>query len=218
MLRSDGYLFAIQEELYGWAQNSPCAEAFGNDLDKYLDSVRSREMPGAGKSFWQCCEYMPDGYCADLSNIWKVACIARRTGRFFLSTKLKNAKQVLCEAEGTPPWFYVELYDQSTKEYEARYRERVRRTEEERRQREEWAKANRRTVEFNVRDLLGGNGKSAVDHYATLRVEKSATAREIKMAYWKLARECHPDLNPGDPEAEARFKAIASSYEVLCKF
>ncbi len=53
------------------------------------------------------------------------------------------------------------------------------------------------------------------DHYQTLGVEKDATDEEIKRAYKKLARQYHPDMNPGDSSAEARFKEVASAYEVL---
>ena len=53
------------------------------------------------------------------------------------------------------------------------------------------------------------------DPYAALGVAKTATQDEIRKAYKKIARESHPDLNPGDPKAEARFKAAASAYELL---
>src|ERR671923_758997 len=53
------------------------------------------------------------------------------------------------------------------------------------------------------------------DYYATLGVSKKASEKEIKQAYRKLARKFHPDVNPGDKKAEARFKDINEAYEVL---
>jgi molecular chaperone DnaJ len=53
------------------------------------------------------------------------------------------------------------------------------------------------------------------DYYKTLGVDKKATADEIKKAYRKLARQYHPDRNPGDKAAEARFKEISQAHDVL---
>ena len=53
------------------------------------------------------------------------------------------------------------------------------------------------------------------DLYEILGVSGTATADEIKKAYRRLARELHPDVNQDDPEAEARFKEVATAYEVL---
>jgi DnaJ-class molecular chaperone len=53
------------------------------------------------------------------------------------------------------------------------------------------------------------------DPYAALGLTKTATADEIKKAYRKIARTDHPDLNPDDPRAEARFKAAGRAYDLL---
>jgi molecular chaperone DnaJ len=53
------------------------------------------------------------------------------------------------------------------------------------------------------------------DYYEVLGVEKTASAEEIKKAYRKKAIQYHPDKNPGDKEAEEKFKEAAEAYEVL---
>ena len=56
-----------------------------------------------------------------------------------------------------------------------------------------------------------------VDYYEILEVSRDATGTEIKKAYRKLAIKYHPDKNPGDKEAEEKFKLINEAYEVLSK-
>jgi len=53
------------------------------------------------------------------------------------------------------------------------------------------------------------------DYYAVLGVSKNASADKIKQSFRRLARQYHPDVNPNNPEAEARFKEVNQAYEVL---
>ncbi len=53
------------------------------------------------------------------------------------------------------------------------------------------------------------------DYYETLGVSRKASLGDIKKAYRRLARKCHPDLNPNDKAAEERFKRIQEAYDVL---
>jgi DnaJ-class molecular chaperone len=53
------------------------------------------------------------------------------------------------------------------------------------------------------------------DYYETLGVKKDASDEQIKKAYRKLARQYHPDRNPGDKQAEARFKEVQDAYDIL---
>lgn len=54
-----------------------------------------------------------------------------------------------------------------------------------------------------------------MDYYRVLGIPEQADEEQIKQAYRKLAKKYHPDLNPDDPEAEAKFKDIVEAYETL---
>ena len=53
------------------------------------------------------------------------------------------------------------------------------------------------------------------DYYEVLGVDKSATDQDLKRAYRKLAKKYHPDANPGNKEAEEKFKEASEAYAVL---
>jgi DnaJ-class molecular chaperone len=57
--------------------------------------------------------------------------------------------------------------------------------------------------------------QSSQSLYDVLGVKRDASAEDIRKAYRKLAKQFHPDLNPGKPEAEARFKSISAAYDLL---
>src|SRR4030043_1571882 len=56
---------------------------------------------------------------------------------------------------------------------------------------------------------------AAKNYYDILGVKKSATDKDIKQAYRRLARKYHPDVNPGNQSAEAKFKEMNAAFEVL---
>lgn len=215
-LRDDGHLFAVTTQ-YGIPR--PMDSAGIDNTDAFWLNVFKSEnarVPLEG-NIWETTEYVPDQSCDDRQNLWKVAANCRRSGRFFYTAKLKTAKQYLEGPDESIHWIYSEQFDQFTEVYEKRYREKVKRIAKERAEQEEWSRKNARRVEFNFNynDFIAP--KPTVDHFAVLGLKKTSGPREVKQAYWSLARQYHPDLNPGNPAAEEKFKCISVSYQELMK-
>src|SRR5258705_678250 len=74
---------------------------------------------------------------------------------------------------------------------------------------------NRSASGFPERSTLAGSSMPSVNYYDILGMGRKAGPAEIKRAYKRLARKCHPDLNPGNRSAEEQFKRITAAYEVL---
>lgn len=56
---------------------------------------------------------------------------------------------------------------------------------------------------------------AAQDYYKILGVSKNSSAKEIKKAYYQLAKKYHPDTNKGDPNASKKFQEVSEAYEIL---
>ena len=82
---------------------------------------------------------------------------------------------------------------------------------------EEYSRTHTKTFEFNFNFNDFISEKPIVDHHAVLGVAKKAGPREVKQAYWSLARQYHPDLNPNDRAAEEKFKCVSVSYQEIMK-
>ncbi|KRG03920.1 protein tumorous imaginal discs, mitochondrial isoform X2 [Drosophila mojavensis] len=65
------------------------------------------------------------------------------------------------------------------------------------------------------RSIFSSSRLNAKDYYATLGVAKNASAKDIKKAYYQLAKKYHPDTNKDDPDASKKFQEVSEAYEVL---
>lgn len=68
---------------------------------------------------------------------------------------------------------------------------------------------------FGVMGFATSSGGPPPDPYELLGVSSTATAKEIKLGYFKAAKKYHPDLNPNDPKAAEKFQQLADAYETL---
>lgn len=70
-------------------------------------------------------------------------------------------------------------------------------------------------VPLFCRQISTTNRLSKDDYYKTLGVDRSASQKDIKKAYYQLAKKWHPDTNKNDPTAAKRFQEVSEAYEVL---
>lgn len=228
-LRSDGFLFHITP--LAPMMPKPLVDALGDEEScfSFIRGAFTREevkLPKADPAVWRAieskegwmyetAEYVPSDSCDERLNIWKVAAGARRTGRFPYSVKRKTSKSYLEGASSETPWIFAPSFDQFTEDYEKRYRQKVDRIARERAESKSNSRKNARTFrfEFNFRDFV--KPENQINHYEVLGIDPTSGPREIKKAYWNLARLYHPDLNPGNADAEDKFKCISMSYQVL---
>jgi hypothetical protein len=216
-LRDDGHLFCVQE-IYGYVP-MPMAAAGIDDIDAFRKNIFiSENAPISPEGvIWETSEHVPDSSCEDRRSLWKVAANCRRSGRFLYTAKRKTVKQYLEGPDEYIPWIYSEQFDQFTEAYEKRYQERIMRTAAEREERAEKSRKNARRVEFNFDFNDSIVEKPSIDHFSILGISEKSGPREVKRAYWSLARQYHPDLNPNNSEAEEKFKRISVSYQELMR-
>lgn len=213
--RDDGHLFSVNKQ---WWPTKPLENANIEDTEGFWENVYKSEKVSVNyDEIWEACEYVPDPDCPDKHNIWRVAAGCRRSGRFFYTAKRKTAKQYLEGPDENIRWIYSEIFDQFTEAYEERYQKRINDTTIRRMEAEEYSRKHTKTFEFNFNfnDFIAE--RPTIDHYAVLGISREAGPREAKQAYWNLARQYHPDLNPNDSAAEEKFKCISVSYQEIMK-
>ena len=210
-LRSDGMLFHIQPHCgLGLDYVNP------EDMDKWekIDEMDFKFQGG---------EYVIDGYCPDMTNIWQVILAAKRTGRFCYGNKKKKLKDQMIS--GRACWIYWSFFDQFTEQSERRYFEKLKKAQKKKIEYEEWVKNNPpRTININIEDDFYrrfAETRNEIDSYGdfdcfeVLGVDRNVSLADLKKAYWNLAKEYHPDLNSNNEKTTKKFIEINNAYQLL---
>ena len=192
-----------------------------NDKYTYTDTDFGRSARYMDQ--WEATEHILYKKCPDLKSIWKVSMCSKRTGRFCYARTKKDLLTLICT--GNPSWYYIEWFDQFSKESEARWQRYLKKKRKEREKREREAEANAKTFTFEFDPSAYQNYQETKfkfekdigdkDCYQILGVNKKASQVDLKRAYWELAKKYHPDLNQNNADAEEKFKEINNAYEIL---
>ena len=210
-LRSDGMLFHIQPN---WGLSPDYVNP--EDMDKW-EKIEEMEFK------YQGAEYVIDDYCPDITNIWQVLLVVKRTGRFCYGNKKKKLKDEMIS--GGAFWVYWSFFDQFTEQSERRYFEKLKKAQKRKIEYEEWQKNNPpRTININIDDDFYRKFAEArneiksygdFDCFEVLGVDRNVSLSDLKKAYWNLAKKYHPDLNSNDEKAKKKFIEINNAYQLL---
>ena len=126
--------------------------------------------------------------------------------------------------EGNANWVYWKFLDQFTEESEIRYRKKLKDAQKKKKEREEWNRKNTQYMNFEFDEEFWKNyyktqaeieSYGNIDCFKILGVSEEVSLSDLKKAYWNLAKQYHPDLNPDNEDAEKKFREINNAYQIL---
>ena len=215
-----GYVLLLTNAKIFTLQLFKGASVAWRDLDEQVITDFGREDRYMG--MWEACEHILYKECPDLGNIWKMSLCCKRTGRFCYARTKKDLVKLICN--GYPNWYYIEFFDQFTKDSEDRFQRKLKRLRKEAKENEYWSKKNAKTYTFDFdpesykryeETRVELNNIDTRDCFKILGVDRKVSQTNLRKAYWELAKKYHPDLNKNDKDSEEKFKEINNAYEIL---
>ena len=210
-LRNDGALFHIQPN---WGFMPEHVHPDDKEKERIIDDLNFK---------YQGCEYVLDDFCPDIKNIWRVIIAVKRTGRCCYGNKKNELKKAMIE--GNANWVYWKFLDQFTPESEIRFRQKLKNAQKRKKEREKWERENPpQQINFEFDEEFWRNyfknqaeieSYGNIDCFKILGVSKDVSLSDLKKAYWNLAKQYHPDLNPNNEDAKKRFIEINDAYQIL---